>query len=188
MVSGAEWPHDELSELGSTGQTWKTFVPMAVKGKVIAGKPPVFGPASARAALGMEAETYVARAGEMMDRARAIVKDNRVQTIGLLEAKRFRLCNHFSRYQIFKHTQMFNPVIEHAPASSKVVARAMKIDCIELGEIFSRYNNRWLGLESNDWTIYRQDMLLTTEMMQESINAEIRAIRHLLIISSLYVD
>jgi len=188
MVSGAEWAHDELSELGSTGQAWKTFVPMAVKGEVIAGKPPIFGPASARAALGMEAETYVARAGEMMNRARAIVKDNRVQAIGLLEAKRFRLCNHFSRYQIFKHTQIFNPVIEHAPASSRVVARAMKVDCIELGETFSRYTNRWLGLKFKDWTDYRQDMILTTEMMQENINAEIRAIRQLLMISSLYDD
>lgn len=64
----------------------------------------------------------------------------------------------------------------------------MKIDCIELGEIFSGYNNRWLGLEYNDWTYYRKDMLLTTEMMQENINAEIRAIRQLLIISSLYAD
>jgi hypothetical protein len=161
---------------------------MAVKGEVIAGKPPLFGPASARAALGMEAETYVARAGEMMNRARAIVRDNRVQAIGLLEVKRFQLCDHFSRYQIFKHAQIFNPVIEHAPASSKVVARAMKIDCIELGDTFSLYNNRWHGLESNEWADYRRDMLLTTEMMQENINAEIRAIRQLLMISSLYGD
>ena len=163
-------------------------MPVAVKGEVTVGKPPLFGPASARAALGMEAETYVARAGEMMNRARAIVQDNRAQAIGLLEAKRFRLCNHFSRYQIFKHTQIFNPVIEHAPSSSKVVARAMKVDCIELGETFSRYTNRWIGLESKDWTDYRQDMLLTTEMMQKNINAEIRAIRQLLMISSLYAD
>jgi len=161
---------------------------MAVKGEVIAGKPPLFGPASARAALGMEAETYVARAGEMMNRARAIVRDNRVQAIGLFEVKRFRLCNHFSRYRIFKHIQIFNLVIQHAPASSKVVAKAMKIDCIELGDTFSRYTNRWIGLKSNDWTDYRQDMLLTTEMMQASINAEIRAIRQLLMISSLYAD
>lgn len=161
---------------------------MAVKGEVIAGKPPLFGPVSARAALGMEAETYVARAGEMMNRARAIVKDNRVQAIGLLETKRFQLCNHFSRYQTFKHTQIFNPVIQRAPASSKVVARAMKIDCIELGETFSRYSDRWIGLESNEWMDYKQDMLLTTEMMQENINVEIRAIRQLLMISSLYAD
>ena len=163
-------------------------MPRAVKGEVTVGKPPLFGPASARAALGMEAETYVARAGEMMNRARAIVRDNRVQAIGLLEAKRFQLCNHFSHYQVFKHTQILNPVIEHAPASSKVVARAMKIDCIELGETFSLYSNRWIGLESDEWTDYRQDMLLTTGMMQENINAEIRAIRQLLMISSLYVD
>jgi len=64
----------------------------------------------------------------------------------------------------------------------------MKIDCIELGETFSRYTNRWIGLESKDWTDYRQDMLLTTGMMPENINAEIRAIRQLLMISSLYAD
>jgi len=89
MLSGAKLPHDELSELGSTGQICKILVPMAGTGEVIVGKSPLFGPASARAALGMEAETYVARAGEMMNRARAIVQDNRVQAIASLKRSGF---------------------------------------------------------------------------------------------------
>ncbi|RYF09861.1 MAG: hypothetical protein EOO77_22815 [Oxalobacteraceae bacterium] len=158
------------------------------RGEVIAGKPPLFGSASARAALGMEAEAYVARASEMMDRARAIVHSDRVRAIDLLQAKRVRLCEHFTRYQRFKHTQIFNPIIVHAPASSKVVARTMKIDCMELGETFAAYHNRWLGMRPKEWPAYRRDMLSTTEMMQTSINAEIRAIRQLLMISDLYAD
>lgn len=148
--------------------------------------PPLFGSASARDALRIKAEASVARANEMMSRARALVLDDRVHAIDLLTTKRIRLCEHFQRYQRFKHAQIFDPVVEYAPASSKVVARSMKIDCMELGETFAAYHNRWLGLKAHDWAAYRQDMLHTTEMMQANIAAEIRAIRQLLMISDLY--
>lgn len=150
--------------------------------------PPLFGSASARDTLRVKAEASVARASEMMNRARALVLDDRVHAIDLLTAKRIRLCEHFQRYQRFKHAQIFDPVVEYAPASSKVVARSMKIDCMALGERFAAYHNRWLGLKAHDWAAYRQDMLHTTEMMQANIAAEIRAIRQLLMISDLYGD
>lgn len=150
--------------------------------------PPLFGCAPARDALRIEAEASVAQASEMMNRARALVLGDRVHSIDLLTAKRIRLCEHFQRYQRFKHVQIFDPVVEYAPASSKVVARSMKIDCMALGERFAAYHNRWLGLKAHDWAAYRQDMLHTTEMMQANIAAEIRAIRQLLMISDLYGD
>ncbi|RYE97844.1 MAG: hypothetical protein EOO77_38320 [Oxalobacteraceae bacterium] len=152
----------------------------------IVAKPRLFGSATARAALGAEAEAYVARASQMISRARAIVQGDRVKALDLLEARRQTLCNHFGRYQRFKHGQIFNPIIDHAPASSKVVARSMKIDCIALGEIFAGYHSRWVGLRRDEWTAYRHDMLCTTEMMQANIAAEMRAIRQLLMISDIY--
>lgn len=152
-----------------------------------ASEPPLlFGSASARDALRVEAEASVAQASRMMNRARALVLGGRVHAIELLTAKRVRLCEHFQRYQRFKHGKIFDPVVEFAPASSKVVARSMKIDCMALGERFGAYHNRWLGLKADDWPAYRQDMLYTTEMMQLNIDEEIRAIRQLLMISSLY--
>jgi hypothetical protein len=150
------------------------------------GSHALFGSASARAALSLEAENFAIRAKLMMQRARMIVQDDRVDAIALLKARRISFCDHLNRYQRFKHSQIFDPIVVHAPASSRIVARSMKVDCIALGDTFSAYHNRWLGLTKGDWASYKRDMFVTTEMMMTNVDAELRAIRQLLMISNIY--
>lgn len=146
----------------------------------------LFGHSAARDALRRQAETYVAQAMVAMRRAQLLVEHDRVDTARLLTARRHALGSHFGRYQRFKHGSIFDPVVRHGPASSRVVARTMKVDCVELGEVFGAYTARWRDLRAADWPAYRRDMLTTVDMLTINLQAELRAIRQLLMISDLY--
>lgn len=146
----------------------------------------LFGPAAARDALHGESRFYVARALCMLRRAHALVAADRVDTIALLGQQSDRLAVHLGRYQRFKHGRIFDPVVEHGPASSRIVARTMKFDCFQLGETFTAYHARWRHLRAPEWSSYRADMIATTDLLRTSLEAELRAIHQLLLISTLY--
>jgi len=147
---------------------------------------PLFGPAAARDALQREAEQYVARAFTMTRRARALVANDRVARLALLGRQRDRVAAHLARYQRFKHSRIFDPVVAHGPASSRIVARTMKVDCFHLGETFTAYHARWRHLSTDEWSTYRRDMIDTVDLLHRSMEAELRAIRQLLMISGFY--
>lgn len=157
-----------------------------VMDRASAARVSLFGPAAAREALHREGEGYVIRAFSMLRRARALVTDDRVGNVALLGQQRERLAVHLGRYQRFKHSQIFDPVVEHGPASSKIVARTMKFDCFQLGETFTAYHARWRHLRAPEWSTYRADMIATTDLLRTSMEAELRAIQQLLMISHLY--
>ena len=147
---------------------------------------PSFESPDRQTALANEADAYVERALTMLRRARALVAADRSSSLELLTARRSALGGLFQRYQKFKHGQIFDPVVRHGRASSRVIAQTMKLDCMELGETFSAYHNRWLGCRAKDWDRYARDMLATTEMLMTNLAAELRAMRQLLMISDLY--
>lgn len=145
--------------------------------------PPIFDSAATIAAVEREAESYVARARTMMGRTRLLVQADRSDAGDLLSLQRSRLGNHLKRYQAFKHGTIFDPVVRYGPASSKVVARTMKIDCMELGEMFASYHSCWLGLQASEWPRYRRDTLSIFDNLTSHIEAELRAMRQLITIS-----
>ena len=149
--------------------------------------PSLFGPPEARTALQDRAEAYVSRAFTMMRRAEALVAGGRIGSLALLAGNRDRLTAHLGRYQRFKHGEIFDPVVLHGPASSKIVARTMKLDCFHLGEVVTAHHTRWRHLRASEWPMYRAEMIETVTMLRRSMEAELRAIRQLLMISTLYV-
>jgi len=145
-----------------------------------------FSTLNQREALRLEASAYVARARTMMARARALVEADRVDAIALLTLRRAGLACHFQRYQRFKHGRIFDPVVARGLSSSALVARSMKVDCLQLGEVFGGYHARWRALRPTSWDAYRRDMLATTTMLGEHLDAELRAIGQLLAIAAFY--
>lgn len=148
--------------------------------------PILFGTTAQRETLRFQAEGFVARAGVMMQRARVLVTDDRVGQIGLLTKRRAALGAHFQCYQRLKHGSIFDPIVQYAPTSSKIVARTMKIDCMELGEEFARYHSRWIRFQPADWRPYKADMLATVDKLVVHLDAELRAIRQLLMVAEHY--
>ncbi|RYF06122.1 MAG: hypothetical protein EOO77_27350 [Oxalobacteraceae bacterium] len=118
-----------------------------------------------------------------MNRARALVEAERLDCIKLLTARRVALAAHLQNYQRFKHNNIFDPVMLFGLSSSKVVARSMKVDCLALGEEFASYHTRWLGLHASEWHRYREDMLSTVDNLSAHLDAELRAMRQLIMIS-----
>lgn len=157
-----------------------------MNGVAIMETPALFGPSGQREALRVQAESYVRRASVMMRRARALVAADRVDALNLLTARRTALGAHFQRYQRLKHGSIFDPIVAHAPTSSKIIARTMKLDCMELGDEFSKYHTRWLRASPSDWRFYKADMLATVEKLATNLDAELRAINQLLMVSTFY--
>lgn len=148
--------------------------------------PILFGSSDQRAALRVQAESYVLRASLMMRRARMLVTNDRVDTCALLTDRRTALGRHFQHYQRLKHGCIFDPIVAYAPTSSKIVARGMKIDCLELGQEFVAYQTRWLRVPPSEWRWYKADMLATVDKLSLHLDAELRAIRQLLMVAEFY--
>ena len=146
----------------------------------------LFGPPAARDALRVAAEANVARAVSMTRRARALVLADRVGATALLTAQSTKLGDHLQRYQRFKHGSIFDPVVRHGLPSSQVVARTMKVDCVEMGHVFGAHHARWQFLKPADWPVYREDLLVVADRLSAHLDAELRAIRQLLMLSSFY--
>jgi hypothetical protein len=154
-----------------------------------AERPPLlFGDRQSRDALTSRAEGFVGRTLVMMNRAQALVAADRCECIDLLNARRAALCVHLQRYQRFKHGSIFDPVVRFGFPSSKIIARAMKVDCLTLGEEFAAYHTRWLRLRSSEWQRYREDMLATVDNLSVHLDGELRAMRQLIMISAFYDD
>lgn len=145
--------------------------------------PLLLASAEARRELTLQAETYVARAFVSLNRARALVKAERLDCIELLTARRVALAAQLQKYQRFKHNNIFDPVMMLGLSSSKVVARTMKVDCLALGEDFAAYHTRWLRLHASEWQRYREDMLSMVYNLSAHLDAELRAMRQLIMIS-----
>lgn len=148
--------------------------------------PILFGSSDQRRALRLQAEGYVLRASLMMRRAQMLVANDRVDAVDLLTDRRTALGLHFQRYQQLKHGSIFDPIVTYAPTSSKIVARGMKIDCMELGQEFVEYQARWLRVPQLEWRWYKADMLATVSKLSFHLDAELRAIRQLLMVAEFY--
>ncbi|MFK3891269.1 hypothetical protein [Sphingomonas sp. NPDC079357] len=148
--------------------------------------PILFGSSDQRKALRIEVERYVMRASLMMRRARMLVTNDRVDACALLTDRRTALGQHFQRYQRLKHGSIFDPIVAYAPTSSKIVARGMKIDCMELGQEFVAYQTRWLRVPRSEWRWYKADMIATVDKLSLNLDAELRAIRQLLMVAEFY--
>ena len=122
----------------------------------------------------------------MIGRARALVLGDRVRAISLLTKRRIALGACLQAYQRFKHGSIFDPVVRHGSASSQIVARTMKTDCLELGAVFGAHHAQWLALHPADWRAYRADTLSVSDMLIVRMEAELRAIRQLLMIADFY--
>lgn len=146
----------------------------------------LFTSAAARRALHREADAFVDRATAMIHRARMLVVADRLDAAPLLAGRRAALSRHLHLYQQFKHCRVFDPVVAHGTASSRVVARTLKAECVQMGGIFGAYHARWSRMEAGEWPRYRRDMIETVDLLLIHLEAERGAIRQLLMISDFY--
>lgn len=63
-------------------------------------------------------------------------------------------------YQRFVHREVFDPMIAQGGARDAALARAMKIDCIDLVESFRAFQRRWIAEDAVErWDEYHPQAL-----------------------------
>jgi hypothetical protein len=73
-------------------------------------------------------------------------------------------------YQAFVHREFFDPIIASGNAEHAALARAMKIDCIEMTESFRAFQRRWIAEDAVErWDEY----LLAAAQMVERLRRHI---------------
>jgi hypothetical protein len=73
-------------------------------------------------------------------------------------------------YQRFVHREVFDPLIEQGSARNAALARAMKVDCIELVESFRAFQRRWMAEDAVErWDEYRPQALRMIERLRRHI-------------------
>ncbi len=69
---------------------------------------------------------------------------------------RWSLARMLREYQLFKHTEIFDPAILHGDKDQAAVARRMRAECIAAGEHFTAYVARWSRRDvAAAWPEYR---------------------------------
>lgn len=128
-----------------------------------------------------DADTFVAQAIEIITRARSLVAIDRAEASDLLRIDRSRVFELLGRYQRFKHSVIFDPVIQSGDKAQSVTARLLKCECVMMGEAFGRYVSRWQHVNvAADWQAYRGEMIAMSDQLLEHLRVEHAAITALL--------
>ena len=71
---------------------------------------------------------------------------------------RWQLMRRLRTYQLFKHTELFDPIIRGNDSEMTRSAGAMKARCTAIGEAYNEHVGKWAaaGIESN-WSAYQAD-------------------------------
>jgi hypothetical protein len=72
-----------------------------------------------------------------------------------LAKARWELVRRLRAYQLFKHTEIFDPALASGSPQQIAAARQMKVDCIAAGETFRGYVLEWSGRDViTEWDAY----------------------------------
>ncbi|MCC2976141.1 hypothetical protein LK533_05560 [Sphingomonas sp. PL-96] len=73
-------------------------------------------------------------------------------------------------YQRCVHRELFDPAIDTGDAQDAALARAVKIDCIDLVEGFRAFNRRWIAEDAVErWDEYRPEALRIVERLRRHV-------------------
>jgi hypothetical protein len=133
-----------------------------------------------RLALARLLDHQAAILAEMDDMRRALRIDGR-RAQPRLAKHRWMLMRMLRAYQLFKHVEVFDPVIARADARRGDLARAMKARCTAAGDDYHRHAAAWTGaaIEAR-WTDYAEAVLAVADRLALHIARERRDVAVLL--------
>lgn len=116
----------------------------------------------------------IARATEAVKGEPALSRDD-------LAKARWEMTRLLRSYQIFKHTEIFDPFIAHDPGEKARVAEQLKMRCIEAGNAFRDYVLEWSSRDVvTCWASYKPAMLAMTKQLRTHLAQERRDVEALL--------
>lgn len=91
----------------------------------------------------------------ILDIARPDLNRSYISAWPALAAYREKLSDAMQAFQRFKHDQIFDPIIARGH-SDRVVAAALKADCVMLGAQYDAFRQKWARTDASlNWPEYR---------------------------------
>jgi len=86
---------------------------------------------------------------------------------------RWQLLRLLREYQLFKHNEIFNPLMESSQPDLVAMATRLKASCIASGEEYRLHTTRWSGRgATEDWSGYQQATSDIIEGLYRHLQAE----------------
>ncbi len=128
-----------------------------------------------------ELDAHHVRLLSHIDAAERLVTLSADQAQHRLARSRWELVRLLQAYQVFKHSEIFDPAIRSGSPPHVRAAVGMKAACIAAGEQFHAYVRDWSSRDvAAAWEEYRPAMLAMTATLRAHIAQERRTIRALL--------
>ncbi|MBJ6122145.1 hypothetical protein [Sphingomonas mollis] len=109
----------------------------------------------------------------ILDRATNLIHGDPDRNRAGLATSRWEMARRLREYQLFKHRELFDPMIAGGDPDQRRRARLMKADCILLSEDFQTHVARWSGVDvADDWITYRRAMLAITTRLRGAVMRE----------------
>ena len=116
-----------------------------------------------------------------LDSALALMRRPPAEARHALSVGRWTTVRLLQAYQIFKHTEIFDPAIRSGSPAQAQAASRLKAECIAAGEVFRDYVREWSTTNIEEqWDRYRPAMLAMTEQTRARVVDERRAVAALL--------
>ena len=130
----------------------------------------------------MLAERALERLAEHQERIAAILRRGRAALAcardpehARLAQMRWELMRVLRDYQLFKHLEIFDPVIRHGTAAQAARAGELKQRCLGLAATYTEHVRRWSLLGAIDgWPAYRTDAMAMVDQLHAHLAAELR--------------
>lgn len=101
-------------------------------------------------------DAHQARALEIISRGDVLLAPDACPDQGLLSQARWELTRVLGAYQMFKHHELFDPIIRNGPPDKARLAGEMKAECIALGDEYRAHVARCADLDiPAHWDSYR---------------------------------
>jgi len=98
-----------------------------------------------------------------------------------LARARWTVARQLRAYQVFKHSEIFEPMIARGDPVRSAQARAMAARCIGAGEAFQDYLKRWSSTDVlGRWEAYKPAMLDMTRQIRATLAFEREGVAALL--------
>ena len=118
-------------------------------------------------------DAYQARILDLIETSLQLIGQTLASAQPGLAQTRWHLLRVLREYQLFKHNEIFDPLIASQRPELAAMARRMKIACISASEEYRLHTVRWAEQGStNDWIAYEQAVRQIAAGLKSHLAAE----------------
>lgn len=113
--------------------------------------------------------------------AEPLLTDPARRDVAALSRARWALMRSLTAYQLFKHHEVFDPLLAKARPADAVHLLRMKRACTDLGDAFRTYVQRWSSSDVEaQWATYQPDALAMIARIRQHVAKEREQVRSVL--------